>query len=572
MEALGILGLTERDVRKVSVETANSIDELNSLSSYIEGGKAPKNIEDAYKSLYKQVENYLFSSEFKKEAKKVGVTVSVAEKEEDIVVAEIPKVKSKTLSERIAERKKKKSVSESEEPVIEVPVVEVIKEKPVVKDIDISTEQLFGVQVKGTKGGEIVGRDKFSMMLSYGQTDYILGFLENSEGFHYRLNLPLSLGHLVFSFSNLSNNGKHKSILEVWKAYTEDNTATLNLVSRSEEQLENLSNVLGFISVVKERLPLSVSELKNEKYSSELYEDINDIYSRSIGNSTYYDIDKYLKASWSTKNVASNSSTLPSAYTYGIQYGDYVYTSAENMYSKGGVSIVAKKYTFYVPKGLSKKETFGEIGTHLKETSLKTSKFEKDIEIGKRFQVSMGKIEDAVECRVIGSEYSENKLGSIYISDEAGDSWVISSKAYNYFLKYYGFVSLKISDNTIVVFYNDSVVGLISAEKLSSKEIVGMFDIEQFKTELRSIDTDAYDFMVSEMVEVEESTKGVIEKVEEEEVKGGDEEDLKQELIERIDFLEELLEDAIEEGDNQTLIDELNMELESLNDLLDDIE
>ena len=572
MEALGILGLTERDVRKVSVETANSIDELNSLSSYIEGGKAPKNIEDAYKSLYKQVENYLFSSEFKKEAKKVGVTVSVAEKEEDIVVAEIPKVKSKTLSERIAERKKKKSVSESEEPVIEVPVVEVIKEKPVVKDIDISTEQLFGVQVKGTKGGEIVGRDKFSMMLSYGKTDYILGFLENSEGFHYRLNLPLSLGHLVFSFSNLSNNGKHKSILEVWKAYTEDNTATLNLVSRSEEQLENLSNVLGFISVVKERLPLSVSELKNEKYSSELYEDINDIYSRSIGNSTYYDIDKYLKASWSTKNVASNSSTLPSAYTYGIQYGDYVYTSAENMYSKGGVSIVAKKYTFYVPKGLSKKETFGEIGTHLKETSLKTSKFEKDIEIGKRFQVSMGKIEDAVECRVIGSEYSENKLGSIYISDEAGDSWVISSKAYNYFLKYYGFVSLKISDNTIVVFYNDSVVGLISAEKLSSKEIVGMFDIEQFKTELRSIDTDAYDFMVSEMVEVEESTKGVIEKVEEEEEKGGDEEDLKQELIERIDFLEELLEDAIEEGDNQTLIDELNMELESLNDLLDDIE
>ena len=45
-----------------------------------------------------------------------------------------------------------------------------------------------------------------------------------------------------------------------------------------------------------------------------------------------------------------------------------------------------------------------------------------------------------------------------------------------------------------------------------------------------------------------------------------------QELIERIDFLEELLEDTIEEGDNQTLIDELNMELESLNDLLDDIE
>jgi hypothetical protein len=564
MEVLKIIGLTEADIRKVSVETADSINELEALSSYIDSGEAPNNLKEAYDSLLKEIEKYLYSSEFKSEAKKAGVSISISDVEEEVVVAEIPKVKSKTLSERIAERKKGKSISEIEkveEPILEEPIIE----EPVIEDEDlIVVSELFGVSVKGTKSGEMLGRDRFSMMLSYGNTDYILGFFEDSKGYHYKLELPLSLGQVVFSFSNLGDSGSYKSILDVWRAYAEDNTATLNLISRSENELESLSNVLGFSSVTKERIPLSNSQLKDEKYNYELYENANDIYSRSISLRIYYDIAKYLKAQWTAKKSNSNEWEV---YVHGLQYKDYVYKSAESLYNKGGYSIVAKKYTFFVPKGLNKKDVFGEIGTHLKETTIKTSKFEKDIEIGKRFQVSMGKVEDAVDCRVVGSEYKESN-GRILIVDEAGDSYKISADAYNYFLKYYGVVSLKVSESTIVVLYNNNIVGIITAEKFNSSEIIGMFDIEDFKSQLRNVDTNAYDFMVSEEDEVEEAVEVEIENIEE----GDDDEDaLKKELVERIDFLEELLQDAVDDGDNQTLIDELNMELESLNDLLDDI-
>ena len=44
------------------------------------------------------------------------------------------------------------------------------------------------------------------------------------------------------------------------------------------------------------------------------------------------------------------------------------------------------------------------------------------------------------------------------------------------------------------------------------------------------------------------------------------------ELVDRIEFLNELYEDEIEEGDNQKLIDELDMELETLRDLLEEID
>lgn len=572
MEVLKIIGLTEADIRKVSVETADSINELEDLSSYIDSGEAPNNLKDAYGSLLKEVEKYLYSSEFKSDAKKAGVSISISDIEEDVIVAEIPRVKPKTLDERIAERKKGKSISEIEkveEPIVEEQIIDI--EEPIIEDTIIEDKdlivvsELFGVSVKGTKSGEMLGRDRFSMMLSYGDTDYILGFFEDSKGYNYKLELPLSLGQVVFSFSNLGDSGNYKSILDVWKAYVDDNMATLNLISRSENELESLSNVLGFSSVTKERIPLSSSELKDEKYNYELYENANDIYSRSISSKIYYDIDKYLKAQWTAKESKSNE-----VYTHGLQYKDYVYKSVEKLYGKGGYSIVAKKYTFFVPKGLNKKDVFGEIGTHLKETTIKTSKFEKDIEIGKRFQVSTGKIEDAVECRVVGSEYKDSN-GRILIVDEAGDAYKISADAYNYFLKYYGGVSLKVSESTIVVLYNNNIVGIITAEKFNSFEIIGMFDIKDFKSQLRNIDANAYDFMVSEEDEVEEVVEVEIEEIKEVEEESDDQEALKKELIERIDFLEELLEDAVDEGDNQTLIDELNMELESLNDLLDDI-
>ena len=585
MEVLKSLGITDRDIRKISVEVADSIVELESISAYANEETAPPNIKEYYKSLVQQVERYILSNQFRKDAKSAGVKVtSIASEEEEVVVAEMPKVSSKSVAERMAERKKSKGktiaereaerkkdkpVVEIEEPTVEVeePIVEIEEpiveiEEPISETDVITIGELFGVAVKGTSSGEIVGRDMFSMMLSYGRTDYILGFHEDSKGFHYRLDLPQSLGQAVFSFSNTGGDNSHTSLVEVWKAYTRDNNATLNLVSRSEEQLEELSDVLGFGGVTKDRRPLTATELKEERYNAELFSVVSDVYSRGISGLPYYEIGKEIKAEWVAKE--SSNSNL----TYGLHYMDYVYTAAETLYKKGGYTIVAKKHTFFVPKGLTKKETFAEIGFHLKELSTKP-KFEKSIEIGKRFQVSTGNLDEAKDCRVIASRYLGDK-GEVVVADGLGGAYKISSSAYSYFKKYYGEVLLKISESTIAVYYNSSLVGLIASENLNSIEIAGMFEQDDFKAELRSIDTDAFDFMVSKKESVEEATEVEIEEIEKGETDES-EEALKDELTDRIEFLQELYDDAVEEGDNQQLIDELDMELETLRDLLEDI-
>tara|TARA_R110000787_G_scaffold11722_3_gene38420 strand:+ start:22080 stop:23900 length:1821 start_codon:yes stop_codon:yes gene_type:complete len=575
MELLKSIGLNEKDIRRVSVETADSIKELESLASYVDGDFAPFNIKEAYKSLYKQVSDYLFSSEFRSAAKKMGVSIaSVASVDEEIVPVRIEKRKNKTVAEIIAERKRAKEPTveveeptvEVEEPTVEVeePTVEVKEptveiEKPIEKTDVITIGDLFGVAVKGEKSGEIIGADKFSMMLAYGSTDYILGMFEDSNGYHYRLDLPQSLGQVVISFDNSTDNGRHSSILSVWKSYVEDNQAIISLVSRGEDQLEALSNVLGFGGATKERESLNSSELRKERYDADLFTTVNDTNSLSMGGVSYYDISKKVKIGWGAKILLEDYLPLP----YGVAYTDYVYTPAQNLYSKGGYTIVAKKYTFFVPKGLTKKNTFAEIGTYLSKPEIDTSKFEKNIEIGKRFQVSTGNFKEALECRIIASK---NEV--IMLADAAGDSYRISLTAYNYFKHYYGDVSLKISDDTVLALYNDGVIGLIAAEKFSNTEVSGIYDIEEFKTELRSIDIVAFDSMVSEEIEIEEATEVEIEKIEsgEESTTG-----LKEELEGQIDFLLEMYEEAIEDGDNQTLIDELDAQLETLTDLIIEI-
>ena len=566
MEILKSIGVTDKEVRKISVETADAIKELESLASYADGDFTPMNIKEAYKSLNKQVSDYLFSSEFRDAAKKAGISVaSVASVDEEIVPVSIKRVKKKSVAEIIAERKKSKEpIIEVEEPIVEVeeptveveePIVEV--EKPIEKTDVITIGDLFGVAVKGDKGGEIIAAEKFSMMLSYGRTDYILGMFDDANGYHYRLDLPQSLGQVVISFGNTTDNANHSSILSVWESYVEDKQASINLVSRSEDELEALSNVIGFGGLTRERIPLNSTQLKEERYNADLFTSVNDTNSLGMGGVSYYNIAKKVKIGWEVKKSLEDYLPLP----YGVSYSDYVYTSAQNFYRKGGYSIVAKKYTFFVPKGLTKKNTFAEIGAYLSEPEINTSKFEKNVEIGKRFQVSTGKFKEAFECRIIASK---NEV--LMLADAAGEAYRISLKAYNYFKKYYGSVSLKISDDTVLVELNDGVVGLIAADKFSNTEVSGMYDIEEFKTELRSIDTVAFDSMVSEEIEVEEATEVEIEKIKEGE-DSGNATDLKAELSDRVDFLFDMYEEAIEDGDDQDLIDELQIELETLTDI-----
>jgi hypothetical protein len=579
MELLNSIGLTNEDVRKISIETADSIAELDSLSTYALSENAPKNILETYNSLHKQIKRYLASDEFVDSAKRLGFNIAKGfDVEEEIVIAEIPKVeKIKTVAERIAERKGEKLPkveAEIEEPIVDIeevpaeivePIIEEIIESPIKEEVDLMSNSIFGVLVKGERGGEFTARDLFSMMLSYGRCDYILGMFEDSKGYHYRLDLPLSLGQVVVSFGTSESNSSHTSILSVWTSYVDDLTATMNITSRSKEQLNQLSDVLGFSAVTKYRLELSSIELKDEKFDENSYDVVGEEYAKTISGGSYYSLAKSIKISWENSvGMARGNSVV-----YGLNFEDYVYEDAESVYSKGGYTIVAKKYTFYVPKGLSKGNMFAEIGQHLKTLPIKTSKFEKDVAIGKRFQVSTGDFDKALSCRVVASNGD-----TIFIVDESGQGYKVSEKAFNYFKHYYGVeTDIKISKSTLLIIKDGSVVGLIATTKFHSELIVGMFDYENFKKQLRTINVDAFDFMVSKKVEVVESTKVEIEKIEEKIEEGStDESGLKEELEDRIEFLEELYDDAVEDGDNQNLIDELDMELETLRDLLEDIE
>ena len=166
MELLNSIGLTNEDVRKISIETADSIAELDSLSTYALSENAPKNILETYNSLHKQIKSYLASDEFVDSAKRLGFNITKGfDVEKEIVIAEIPKVeKIKTVAERIAERKGvklPKVEAEIEEPIVDIeevpaeivePIIEEIIESPIKEEVDLMSNSIFGVLVKGERG------------------------------------------------------------------------------------------------------------------------------------------------------------------------------------------------------------------------------------------------------------------------------------------------------------------------------------------------------------------------------------------------------------------------------------
>ena len=604
MEILKTIGLTEQEVRKISPSLADSMDELESLSLYTQQEGAPPNIKETYKSLSSQIERYMLSPEFKEEAKKAGFTIKAGMGETDeVVVAEMPKVKS--IRERIAERKGKKAPV-VEQPVVEKPTVEPVVEEPVIEETPVEEPKpksiseriaakkqtpaaaeeptLFGIGVKGEKGSELMSRELFSTMLAYGRSDYMLGLYEDINGFHYRLDLPLSMGQAVISFRAATGLSNLTSILDVWKAYSEDNSAVINLVSKSEEQVNQLSEILGYASNTKERIPITETQLKDAKFNPDMYDTVNEVYSRSLANKSYFDISKEIKLGW--ENSVS-SQIKDGSIMYGLDFGDYVYMDAQRVFGRGGSSIVVKKNTYYVPKGLTVENTFADIGRHLKDQEIKTSKFEKDLAIGKRFQIGTdASFDDALTCRIIASESTKEppfKNDKLLIVVENGKAYKISRRAYNYFKHYYGNnIYLRFSKETVLVYEDGTVVGLIATKKYTNQLILGMFDYQDFENQIRTINPTAFDFMISEKEVLAQETEKEIVDIEEEEKEDKVEEPteptmtdvtddkLIDEIYTQLDFLEETYEDAVEDADNQALIDELELELDDLYDTLED--
>ena len=478
---------------------------------------------------------------------------------------EIPDDEDEVLEEVVAPRAKTIEEIISTKPAMEIPDDEDDIEEAVVVEEKKITKELFGFSLSGTKSGEITGRTLLSMLLSYGGTDYKMYHESDSSGNYYMLNLPKSLGNILFRLSVSPSNESIDSLVNVWKNYVEETTSRIDVISEDEKLLKGLKYSLqGGVASITDNGEISKRDLESSIYDFSNYSEVNSEFSRDLSGSVYYNLIKSIKSNFGVE--IDTKETL----IYGFQFSDYTYITAEDYYNDGGYSIVTQKQTFFVPKGLKKSETFAELGGHLGVIPINTNKFDKSVEIGKRFQSTTKKFDDALECRIIASKEDHYHLLS---SD--GDKIGIHKNPYNYFKKYYGAnIEIKLSDETILVLSKGVVVGMITARIVGDTDVVGVYSPSEVKTELRNINQSAFDFMqplVSEFTVDDKPTEKAEEKTEEiKEVKEVDSEtaQLIDELELQIEFMQDLLDDEDVQGD---LREEAELQMEFLEDTLNEV-
>ncbi|MHA2031848.1 MAG: hypothetical protein ACW99Q_20915, partial [Candidatus Kariarchaeaceae archaeon] len=519
MEILNTLGITEKQLRKISPETATSLAELDTLSAFVESD-APFNIKEEFARLSVELERFLASDEFARLSKKAGVNLRTSEITDisEVEIEEAPKVK-KSLRE-IAKEKREAKKQAPQEPVIEAePIVDVepeeeavIEQKPeeptAVPQVDVEGElPIYSIRYKSkASASTLKSTYEISALCSYGGTDYNLFENEQIEKVTYRLNLPKSEADIFFEFPNIESNASMRNLDDIINKYYSSRDASLYLIGKNEQEIDALSLILttsqfSDIDIIEQDEIKSSESFKNENF----LEIINDEYNKDFLGNTFLDAIKPIKQTWTAESIFKGEwSNKVDENDYSTQFivpnvrfGDYVYKSKEQLYKRGGVSIVTNRLTLYSPSGLSKYQQFAEIGTHIEKddnSSLSLKKFEKDASLGKTFQALSGKTEKAVESRIVGS--SDDKY--LCISNQ-GDTFLIDKMAFNYFKKYYSMSDLviKLSDSIAIVFYNESVVGMIRVDEKSIQGIVGVINEMDVETELMNLNPNAYQFMVS---------------------------------------------------------------------------
>ena len=631
LNILGALGITEKQLKSIDSVAFDMYESLNTMFNQVSKVDTPQYFKDYYNALVRDFKTYTAGESFRRLAKLKGIGLTGIAADEEVVVAAIPKVK-KSIAERIAEKKaRKKGASpiipptvEAVPPAAEEPIEEPIEEPTVMPPVTTIDEgevtetqgELFGFRITNTNNDGYIGTQaigSFSTMLAYGGWDFNLLSFQNDSGNFFKLELYESLCKIVIStpktFSDTS-----KSLVEVLNYGFGEKTSdrvTVDFIGANKDELMALKSFIRG-KVFSDIKPIPSSELTAEKYTSLEYIEYNTDFSNMLvpfsnegdDRTAYYTLAREIKLDWESKGdyLFKNDydTQILTRYNilYGLLYSDYVYERAERLYKRKGSTVVVKKMTFFTPKGLRKSRAFIEIGTHIKEFSdYKAKDYTKNVEIGKRFQIASGNLDKAKVCRVVATkpyfEYrndseddttfnrdvkKENLDRDLYVADSEGNTYEISLRAYNYFKKYYNVVpTIKVSSTgDAVILYNaETIVGMIAAKKTFNDTILGVNNLEEFKTELRGIDSDTYDFMLSQTEEVAQEEAEEIEE-EEAQIEGGGEdvdsdEGLKEELEERIEFLDELLQDAIEDNDDQSLVDELQGELETLRDLLEEL-
>ena len=630
------LGITDKQLKSIDSEAFEQFKTLNTMFNTVSKVNTPQYLKNYYNTLVRDFKAYTSGEAFRSKAKTKGVNLISIGVEEEISVAAIPKVK-KSIAERIADKKaSKKGASVIIPPTVEVvpptaeePIEEPIEEPTVMPtapiidegEVSVTESELFGFRISNTNNVGSKARsqatsewqyqklgmraaEKLSAMLAYGGWDYNLLSFQNDKGNHFKLELYDSLCKLVISTPNTFEDST-KSLMEIMNygfGAKTPNNVTLNFIGANKDELMALKSYLD-LKLFSDVSTIPTNELSAEKYTSLEYIEYNTSFSPMLSlygseveeRFTYYTLSREIKLDWDSKGEYLKSREADvitqSNIRHGLLYSDYVYEKAERLYKRKGETVVVKKITFFTPKGLNKSETFIEIGSHIKEFSdYKPKDYTKNIAIGKRFQLAAGNIDKALNCRALSTDrnFEHNWDGDkpnivdrreLHVADSKGKSYSIPLSAYNYFMKYYNVVpSIRISStgDAVIVYNADTIVGMIAAKSAQPQIVFGINDIEEFKTELRGIDSDAYDFMTTITKEIEEEeaeeVEGLEEKTEEAIGEGDSTEGLKEELESRIEFLDELLEDAIEENDNQSLVNELETELETLRDLLEDIE
>lgn len=584
MEIFKKIGLTAVEVRKISPEMESAVIQLEELTPFIESGKAPSNIKSVYDSILNEIERTLFSKEFKQAASKSGVkTITTVNVDEKIEVANVPKVK--TFQEIIAERANKSAVkpiiekTEVEEAEVEkttkTPTFQEIIERrkqeenqPIQKEpattTSISTSgsiELQGFIIKGDKSGTFTARDRITMMLAYGGYDGIMSMYSGSNGYNFLMKLPKSLGFVVFTLPlSIQDAQFYTNTQDVWNTYVENASAEIAVLSRDKEELEQLSKMVGETGSTKIQGKIISANLSSEHYNEFNFDVVNDEYSRDMAGVVTYEVMVAIKRQWNGGDIENSTAynlSRKENIPYGVRLTDYEYATPEMYYYKGGSTIVVKNKTFYVPKGIKKSELFCEAGVALKDDNIKTRDFKKDIALAKDFQNKTTNLDKAEICRIIGSQDE-----SLLVANTIGKSFLISTNSYNYFKKYYGVnIELRSAGEVVAVYDSGNVVGLITATKVSNSSVISLFDLGEIKSELRSINIEAFDFMISKAVAAADEVETEIEDID----KGTDETaELKAEFESRISFLESMAKMSKEADEPQELIDELNMEIDSL--------
>lgn len=610
MSILTSLSITPSQLQKIDQDTYEAYLELEKVRESISSGLAEKNILKVFHATNREFETFIFSEEFTKMAANKGIAIKSTSDISDVVFEEPSDVnvdildalfddnvspddievmkKSKAHKEDIKLPTSRVEVSDEEidEEIAEIDeiykdtepeTIEVVdieeEEEEKHEELDDITEKLFGYTWKSSEQGHVKGKEAIAIALAYGASSNELFRFEDSS-YHYMIQLPNSLGKMVFTFG--STHSEAANIVGLESLYLEfvtgKRTATISVVGSSKKFLvayENMFKESLFVSKVE----LDNSELSSNKFDDDNYELITDEFSKGLSGSTYTQVATVIRNKWKSISEGNGIDT-GWTYRYGLNYLDYLYVPAEYLYKKGGQFVQVESELYYTPK-IKKSFSLFEIGNHFSKEEINTKSFPRDTG-----RIAKNEFSKTYEARPLRCDKNGIET-ELFFYGENGHLISVSAVSYNYFVKYYGStIETKLSPNFLVIMKKGKIIGFIPTEKRTLISVRGtVTNHNSLLSQLRSVDGLAFDSMKDATTIYGMSAIGLsandeipsgAEIVSEEEVKEAEKEH-DTETVEALEELEleiETLESMKElVSDDKEALADIDNELEAMNDL-----